>query len=596
MTNLRAIGSLQLPILALLLSLLLPLALTAQRLYPHPILRLLGTDLAEMGDTKVGLHAYDGIGSTDLLLTKSWQENRKVALSWIPLNGLPNGWGLLQTKTNTGRFVSWSGSDKGAYEGAANIYWNTRRRMQHSTFFNVQGNQRIADENEDGFRDQQAYSTYNFQHNLTVQTNDIDLQAYVQYFGQRQHGGELGYDWKQQAGSDSTYGFGSETNQWVAGVSAQESWRGGHQLHLNALWRIHREDAVYGQRNWLTQERRTGVAVHYSWEKESTLTHVYNFYQRQVLQQRWDGWAFNPNWDRFAWGGQHRRFLTSKLMVEAGLAIDYHTADRWKLLPNLRFDYSLHKQVRLGVIGGRNYRWQRASVALKPYLLSQRSFQQESYGPDRLWYVGGLLQTEPIKLGKWAFSTKTVYQARLLTKQLVLDPTDAPMVVLSHQSTAGPWQHLLLLTTQLQRENFTMGITYRWRDKPISTKHGTGQTFFEARHSLLAQVAYFKSINRTLRWWKLSTDYLLQSPLRLPTAEVSPYLHHWRCQLDLQWKNIRQSRWRPTTFVGVENLLNQKQAQLYASADQPFSQSFDGSNRWGDVVGRRWYMGVRVGF
>lgn len=593
----KAIGSCKLPILLLiLLCLQLPTTLTAQRLFPHPVLTMLGTDLAEMGDVNTGLYAYNGMGSVDLLLTTSRQEYPGVGLSWIPKDGIPNGWGLLQMKPNNSRYISWAASDKGGYEGAAKLYWDNRRWGTQQTFLNIQGNQRLADKNNDGFRDQLAYSTYNLQHKLSARISDIDLQAYAQYFGQRQHGGELAYDWKQQAGSDSTYGFGSKMNQWIGGVSAQHSWHGGHKLHLNALWRMHQEDAVYGQRDWLTQERRTGVAANYSWQKKSTLTNIYSFYQRQVLQQQWDNWSFNPNWDRWAWGGQHRRFLTSKIMVEAGLAIDYHTADRWKLLPNFRFDYLLHKKVRLGLLGGRNYRWQRTTTALKPYLMSQRTFDQTSYGPDRLWYIGGLLQSQALSFGQWELSGKAVYQARWLTQQLLIDPTQENELLVSHQLTAGPWQHVLVITAQARRNNFTAGISYRWRDKSIALPGGQGQAFFESRQSILTQVAYSKNINRTLSWMKVSSDYLLQSSMRLPNEEISPYLHHWRCQVDLQWKRIRKGRLYPTTFIGGENLLNQKQDERYQFADQPFSQNFDGSNRWGDVIGRRWYAGVRLGF
>jgi hypothetical protein len=549
-----------------------------------------------MGDVNTGLIAYDGIGSSDLLLAHSWQEGRKIGLSWLPANGLPNAWGLIQLQQNTGRYISLSGSDKGGYEATTSLNWKPQRLGVQRTFLRTQGNQRLADRNEDGFRDQLAYTNYHLQHQLDTRIDHVNLSAYVQYFGQRQHGGEVDYDWKKQAGSDSIYGFGAKANQWIGGLSARHRFREGRDLQVNTNWRLQQEAATYGQRQLMSQERRTGIAANYRHEHRKGLSTVFSFYQRQVVQQHWDGWSFNPTWDRLAWGGQHRRFLTSKMLLEGSLSLDYHSASRWQLLPNLRFDYLLHKKIRLGVLGGRNYRWQQAVTALKPYLVSQREWLPQDYGPDRLWCLGGLLQSSQLKVANGELTYKLVYQARLLTEQLLTDPDRAGALAVYHKKNASPLQHLLLATLQARWNHFSSSIAYRWRDKPLPLRNSQGQAYFESRHSILAQLSYGKEINRTLQWIKLSTDYLLRSPQRLPGGEYSPNLHNWRCQIDLRWNKMNNKRWWPTVFMGAENLLNQRQDQLYAATDRPFSASFDGSSRWGNPVGRSWYAGLSVGF
>ncbi|MDP4851804.1 MAG: hypothetical protein NWR22_01370, partial [Saprospiraceae bacterium] len=46
-------------------------------------------------------------------------------------------------------------------------------------------------------------------------------------------------------------------------------------------------------------------------------------------------------------------------------------------------------------------------------------------------------------------------------------------------------------------------------------------------------------------------------------------------------------------YLGVENLLNYKQDYPIISADDPFSEWFDGSMVWGPVFGGMAYTGLR---
>ena len=46
-------------------------------------------------------------------------------------------------------------------------------------------------------------------------------------------------------------------------------------------------------------------------------------------------------------------------------------------------------------------------------------------------------------------------------------------------------------------------------------------------------------------------------------------------------------------YLGVENLFNYKQDYPIISADDPYSEWFDGSMVWGPVFGRMAYTGLR---
>jgi hypothetical protein len=47
-------------------------------------------------------------------------------------------------------------------------------------------------------------------------------------------------------------------------------------------------------------------------------------------------------------------------------------------------------------------------------------------------------------------------------------------------------------------------------------------------------------------------------------------------------------------YAGIENLTGYKQANPILAADQPYSPYFDSSMIWGPIVGRRFYLGIRV--
>jgi outer membrane receptor for ferrienterochelin and colicin len=97
--------------------------------------------------------------------------------------------------------------------------------------------------------------------------------------------------------------------------------------------------------------------------------------------------------------------------------------------------------------------------------------------------------------------------------------------------------------------------------------------------------------------YQLSTTVQLYGPQRIPGTqfrqivtnfEMSPAFILWNAQVSKRWKG---KPWE--VYVGMENILNTRQENPIAGAENPFGSNFDAALVWGPVFGRMAYGGFR---
>lgn len=566
--------------------------LPAQQLYQHPMLSFLGTDLNRMTSLTSGALGYQGLGTNRFQDTHNFLNNRHISLHWHPFYPQPNGFGCFMMPSGySGAFLS---QGPGQTDLGGGYGWNHQNDIHQSFGVQSRWQNQWADNNNDGFNDYQKGRHYLLHHRIGIWTDEWRVALYSTYLNANRHQGQEGYDLATNAGGDSIYGYGTDTRQWRSFLRADKRFRHGGEITLVANLQAHREEGYYGQREIRAQEIRQEIGGHYSYRKPNFRSAAAFLISTQDLGQSWADWQDHRNWTNAQLGIHHEHFLRGDLLVKAQAQVDYHSMTDLQLLPSLRLDYLGIKGLRLGVMAGRDYRLARILEEQEGLLLSQRQWQLDDYAPDRLWYTGLSAQSDIYEMGSVKQQLKVTYRAHHFTQLHLIDPSLEGLVSDELLQEDIPTQHMLIANLQTNIYRWRWTSTYRYRDIPLLYQNGTQQQFMESKHSTFNSLSYMRRLDNAIRQqWDVRLYHLWRSPQELINGEQSPHLHDLRIHLE-SGRSLR-GHWEHRVFVfaGVENLLNQRQDDLFQNADTPFGLGFDGSSAWGNAIGRRFYVGVR---
>jgi hypothetical protein len=114
-----------------------------------------------------------------------------------------------------------------------------------------------------------------------------------------------------------------------------------------------------------------------------------------------------------------------------------------------------------------------------------------------------------------------------------------------------------------------------------STK--TEEKYMTPRSKTLANIAYTSNFDK----WKINATVIRNGKQRMPDNTYSPVYYNVLAQVNRNFKS-------GSVYAGVENALNFVQANPIFDAENPYSSSFNASEVWGPILGRVFYLGIRL--
>lgn len=565
--------------------------LPAQQMYQHPVITLLGSDMDRMPQLNSGAFGYQGLGLTRFRETNNFLITRNFQVYWLPFSPLTNGFGRYQLGYgHRGLLLSQA---PGQTDLSGGYQWQISGRLYQNLGFQSRWRRQSADDNKDGFNDYQNGRHHFLIHNMYYYGRGWNLTLHNSYLNSNRHQGQLGYNWKEHAGGDSLYGYGTATQQWRSYFMATKGW-GYRELTIIANAQAHDEEGHYGQRSLRNQENRQEFTAIFKHQRDDFQSQASLLLSRQELAQHWDDWRDQRDWIHFQFGGHHEQFIHGNLIAKAQVQLDYHSMTDWQLMPNLRLDYLGVKKLRLSLMGGRDYRLPRLLEEQQAFLVSQRQWLLDTYGADRLWYGAASAQSDIYHIASFRQQLKLTYRVHHFNQLHLVDPSVDGLVTGELLQDNIPLQHLLMASLQTNLNRWRWTSTYRFRDIPLPYQIKEQQQFLESKHSTFNSINYLRRANGDIKQqWDLRFHHLWRSPQPLPNGTKSPQLHDLRIHLETGRKINRKWNDIISLFVGVENLLDQQQTDVFQNPDTPFGLGFDGSSAWGSPIGRRFYAGVR---
>lgn len=280
-----------------------------------------------------------------------------------------------------------------------------------------------------------------------------------------------------------------------------------------------------------------------------------------------------------------------KLKVIAGAREDYHNGYGWVFTPRLHAKYNFTGDFLFRMSIGRSFRVPYLYADNISQFASSKSIRVlEAIRPERAWNYGINFTRRHTIAGHEGSLILDLYRTQF-ENQLVMDAySDSSAILfynLAGKSFANSYQ--VTLSQELVK-GIEIRIAYK-RDDVKSTYDG-----------------------------KLLSKPLIPSDKLLFTLSMATNNGHWRFDLTQDWEgrkrlqtdagtDNRENRYSPDYFVsylqvtkvfrkfelyaGSENLFDYRQKNPIIDAANPFSPSFDATNVWGPIEGRRIYAGLR---
>lgn len=293
-----------------------------------------------------------------------------------------------------------------------------------------------------------------------------------------------------------------------------------------------------------------------------------------------------------------------KFNMVAGLRADYHNYYGLFFTPRLHLRYAFNPNTVLRLSGGRALRTANIFADNAYLMASSRQWNLQfsdlsmPYGlkPEIGWNYG-LNFTQRFKINyREAYITIDAYRTDF-ENQVVIDLDNDAQQVLIYNLIGKSYSNTAQFEFNMEpRKRLFVKTAYRYVDTRVEYKKGLMQKPMVSTHRAFINLSYE---TRGGHWqFDFTTQYngakrlpdTKSNPNGLRRDDYSPAFFNLLGQITYLAK-LKRSEFH--IYIGVENLLNYKQAKPIVDTHSPYGKYFDASMVWGPIYGRMLYAGLR---
>lgn len=487
-------------------------------------------------------------------------------------------------------------------------YSMVKKDISNLTSAHVVQPARVTDNQGDGFMDLPRLTRYKIM-NKTKYRNETDLgfhsELMFSYMDEKRIGGETGFDYETDRGTENAYGQTSHIQQ-------PEFWsKSGYKFNAN-----HHTDlfiSAFGQ----NREAYFG-ALRYNARQENVhlrLQHEYSYGTNHNLKagasyrymQLNENIEINDTRTQRDYGGDYLRkdnipgvfaensfsFLDEKLIWTAGIRADHHQIHGTRFTPRTFVKYDIRPGTIIRANAGTGWRLANVFSENIGLMASSRNviFREELQPEEAVNY--GVSLTHKFSTDNLSgLITLDYYETRFQNQifpDFDADPTRAILYNHRDKSISRSYQAELMLTFY-ERVEWKTG--YVFLDVFREVEGEKRLLPFNARHRVMSALSY-RPLNDKFH---IDFNWHLFGKKRLPDTRQNPE-EYQRPDFSRVFSTLSgqftYNFGKFEVYAGCENIFNYRQRFPILGYGDPFGEYFDTSFIWGPVRGREIYGGLR---
>ena len=375
------------------------------------------------------------------------------------------------------------------------------------------------------------------------------------------------------------------------------------------------EEAYFGLNDYSGNENSLAVNLmynHYFTPRSSLIVglqgHLQYFREQLLNRTPWIAGApvrdYNLNRNERE-GGAYAEYtytVKNKFSLVAGIRGDYnHYYDRLFVTPRSHLKWDITRSTTLRASAGLGYRSTNLITDNIGVLATGRQIRFDGgfAGLDRMekaLTVGGSL-TQSFKLVQEEDATLSFdYFRTQFSHSVVADQEYDPTTILFYDSDGRSYTDTYQIDfTWTPVERFDIFATFRYTDSEMAIRRPDGTTAYVERplvseYKTLLNLQYATPFRR----WVFDFTAQLNGPMRIPTQTGRLDDAYWSPRYPIFFAQVSHKIGKFDIYAGCENIGDYRQKDPILHADAPFSAGFNSMNVWGPLMGRKFYLGVRL--
>ncbi len=546
-----------------------------------------------------GLATLYGLG----YIPGSWMESIQVSKGAASvLDGYSSVTGQINTNTKnpaTGDILFFNAlvNDKGKHETNLTSSLKFNDRWSTGVFLHAENSPIALDNNGDGFVDMPTIRQYNVMNRWKYfGRNGFMAQAGIKYIDEVRRGGQIAAVENDDTMLDP-YGIGIDTRR------VEAFYKMGYEVPTNpnlnmafkttASW--HEQKSYFG--------RNTYDAVEKSFYSNYIFQNVFSDNHKYAL-----GASFM--YDDYTEEFNDSLFLKTEVVpgaffqytfhkerfpiVIAGIRADHHNMYGVFYTPRLHVRHSFDDRNILRASAGKGYRTANVFAENSYLFASSRAIRVlEELQMEEAWNYG-LNYTRYHQINDREVVVNVELYRSSFINQVIVDMDSDLHSVNIYNLDGQSYSNVFQIEGRYELiKGMDMLLAYRWQDVKLTINEELAQKPLSTRYKALFNVSYATNLKK----WQFDYTAILNGDQRLPNtinnpeqyqrpdmapaymvmnAQITKYFRYW---------NI---------YLGVENLTGYTQDNPIIAANDPYSEYFDASMVWGPLVGRKFYLGIRI--
>ncbi len=498
-------------------------------------------------------------------------------------------------------FINLFQDDQGRSEfnSINNIFISKRWKYMLMTHADYIGKK--SDHNNDGFLDQPLTKQINVYNRLFYNDGKkLEGQIGLKTLYEDRVGGQVNFNKSNDKGTTNSYGFGVVTKRAelytkTGLIYPKTPYK---SMGLQTSFTYHEQDAFFGLKKYSGNQKSAYFNFSHINIISTTDHHIkagadykYDDYNESYNDSAFFRIESVPGiFGEYTYGGESKKFGAI-----LGARVDYHNLFGWLFTPRLHLKYNLSPEFIIRLSGGRGFRTPNpfadnigVMVSSKKLLVLEKPNLEDAWN-------GGLNITTRFKFLNHEGSLALDYYRTEFKHQLIIDQYSRPDAVLYYNLIGKSYANSFQTTLTYELiDRLNIKLAYKLDDvhtdfltqtnklKPLVSRDKALVNFsFKTRKE-------FWIFDATLQWEGVKPLPATNSDAHhMLETNYSPDFYMMQAQVTRVFKT-----W--DIYFGGENLLDFTQHNPIIASNSPFSSNFDASNVWGPIMGRKFYIGIRL--
>jgi outer membrane receptor for ferrienterochelin and colicin len=472
--------------------------------------------------------------------------------------------------------------------------WSTATLL-HGRYYNSP-----ADHNMDEFMDDPLTRQINVMHRWDKQSPSGNVTRIgFQYLNEERIGGDMDFNREMSHTINNPYGVSINNERFNLFLKKGYVWDNANETSVAFIGNItkHSLDASYGLNSYQGDEWNFYGNLIYS-------THIASSEAHHVTS----GLSFNGNYtdetlnttshkiDNVVPGiyGEYTYKPSEKITLMGGLRADYHQYFGTFITPRMHFRYAPMEHLTMRVSGGKGYRHPMVWAENTSMLASGRALQaNDNRILENAWNYGASANYI-LRIGSREVEFNAEYFRTDFINQMVVDMESSTANILVTELDDRSYANSYQIDTRfetLPRLDITAAIRFNDVKQSIG-----GQLMDKALSSKYKGLVTLNYSDRLKKWvFDFTTQFIGKGRIpQVPGATGEYYVPASFDAYTLMNAQVTRFFRNGSVYLGCENLTDFTQKRPVIGSSDPYNTSFDATRVWGPVMGRMFYMGVRL--